>query len=135
MGLQSIFLVTKVTRVLHALICANMLCSDTYMEPPALLEGKDNVNTICALPRKGAVTYRDFNSITICPFYWDNFNELVKPRPATIREIGQPLPETIPPVFLDYFQTISQCFLHEYTHLIGRGPGQLLPPRSQIFAR
>lgn len=73
--------------------------------PPLLEPGK----SICGAGNL-AVTHTHFNTITFCPLMWE-------------RELRASLAMFDPPhqlVVLDWYQSFSKIFLHEYTHLVGR---------------
>lgn len=103
-------------------------CLDVYMARPQDIS-ENNEDRICARESYsvGAFTHNDFNVITFCPYLWENLLSGVAPRLATISEINKPTPDTAVPISLEIFQSISSTFLHEYTHLVGRGSGDLTP--------
>ncbi|PVH78090.1 hypothetical protein DL98DRAFT_257684 [Cadophora sp. DSE1049] len=70
------------------------------LDPPSSICGANNL----------AVTHTHFNTITFCPLMWR-------------RNMRASLTMWDPPhqlAVLDWYQSFSRIFLHEYTHLVGR---------------
>ena len=59
-----------------------------------------------------AFTNRDQNAIAFCPEVW-------KPRHPVRMPVADANPTGNSPQSIDYFDSLSWAFLHEYTHLVG----------------